>query len=154
VLSRKWLQDVSALVARVGIGLMWVSHGWPKIKNPSQVAHEFVHMGVYLPTVSAWYAAIVEFGVAILFIFGIGLPFAGILLVLDAAGVIYFTVGLTGLIHLEGDSQLVFLLAMGSLVCAFHGGRYSLDRQFNLFQPTRDRSGSASGPGAPAPSGA
>lgn len=152
MLSRNWLQDLSALVARVGIGLIWVSHGWPKIKNPGAVAHEFVHMGVYLPTVSAWYAAIVEFAVAILFIFGIGLPFAGILLVLDAAGVIYFTVGLSGLVHLDGDSQLVFLLAMGSLICAFHGGRYSLDRQFNLFQPARRES--ASGPGAPAPSGA
>jgi putative oxidoreductase len=125
-----------------------VSHGWPKIKNPGEVATEFVHMGVYLPTVSAWFAAIVEFGVAILFILGIGLPFAGLLLVADAVGVLYFSVGFMGFIHLEGDSELVFMLAMGSLIAAFHGGRFTLDRQFNLFQPTRDKSGQ------PAPSGA
>ena len=148
MLSRNWLRDPSALIARVGIGLIWVSHGWPKIKSPGEVAAEFTRMGVYLPTVSAWFAAIVEFGVAIAFILGIGLPFAGLLLVVDAVGVIYFSVGILGFIHLEGDSQLVFVLAMGSLICAFHGGRYTLDRQFNLFQPTRGDTGLAAAPGA------
>ncbi|HWN31152.1 MAG TPA: DoxX family protein [Pseudonocardia sp.] len=143
MLSRNWLQDVSALIARVGIGLIWVSHGWPKIQNPGEVATEFAQLGVYLPTVSAWFAAIVEFVVAIAFIVGIGLPFAGILLVLDAAGVIYFSVGITGFIHLEGDSQLVFVLAMGSLIAAFHGGRYSIDQRFNLFRPSRAKVGTA-----------
>jgi putative oxidoreductase len=143
MLSRSWLQDVSALIARVGIGLIWVSHGWPKIKNPGEVATEFAQMGVYLPTVSAWFAAIVEFGVAIAFIVGIGLPFAGLLLVVDAVGVVYFSVGIAGFIHLGGDSELVFVLAMGSLIAAFHGGRYTLDRRFNLFQPTRDNIGTA-----------
>lgn len=143
MLSRKWLQDISALIARVGIGLIWVSHGWPKIKSPGEVATEFQHMGVYLPTVSAWFAAIVEFVVAIAFILGIGLPFAGILLVVDAIGVLYFSVGFLGFIHLEGDSELVFVLAMASLIAAFHGGRYTLDRRFNLFQPTRDKAGLA-----------
>jgi putative oxidoreductase len=148
MLSRNWLRDLSALIARVGIGLIWVSHGWPKIKNPGEVATEFAQMGVYLPTVSAWFAAIVEFGVAIALILGIGLPFAGLLLVADAAGVIYFTVGFMGFVHLEGDSQLVFVLAMGSLIAAFHGGRYTLDRQFNLFQPTAGKAGLAAPSGA------
>ena len=132
--SRNWSQDVTALIARVGIGLVWMVHGWLKIQNPNEVAAEFVHMGVYFPTVSAWYASIVEFVVAIALIIGIGLPIAGILLFLDAVGVIYFTVGIGGLLHFEGDSQLVFVLAMGSLIAGFHGGRFAVDR-LRILQP-------------------
>jgi putative oxidoreductase len=125
--SRSWPADLTALIARVGIGLAWITHGWPKIKDPGSVAAEFSHMGVYLPTVSAWYASIVEFAVAIALIVGIGLPIAGILLFLDSLGVIYFTVGLDGLIHSAGDSQLALVLGLGSLIAGFHGGRYALD---------------------------
>lgn len=124
----RWSQDGAALVARIGIGLLWVGHGWSKIKDPSAVAAEFARMGVWLPTVSAWYASIVEFFVALALVAGIGLPVAGLLLLVDALGAIHFDVGLVGLLHGEGDAQLAFALGMGSLIAGFAGGRWSLDR--------------------------
>jgi putative oxidoreductase len=133
--SRSWPGDVAALIGRIGIGLAWLTHGLPKIKDPGAVAAEFTHMGVYLPTVSAWFASIVESAVAVALILGIGLPIAGILLFLDSLGVIYFTVGIGGLIHSEGDAQLAFVLGMGALVAGFHGGRYALDRQLHRRVP-------------------
>jgi putative oxidoreductase len=124
----EWPQDAAALIARIGIGLAWVSHGWSKIQDPNGVAVEFAKMGVYFPTVSAWYASIVEFIVAITLIIGLGSPIAAILLFLNAVGIIYFTVGIGGLAHWEGDSQLVVVLGLGSLVAGFYGGRFTIDR--------------------------
>jgi putative oxidoreductase len=125
--SRSWPGDLAALIARIGIGLVWVTHGWPKIQHPGAIATEFTQMGVYFPTTSAWYASIVEFVVAIALIVGIGLPIAGILLFLDALGAIYFTSGISGLIHSDSDAQLALALGLGALIAGFNGGRYSLD---------------------------
>lgn len=124
----RWCGDLASLIARVGIGLVWVAHGWGKIQDPGQVAQEFSKMGVYLPTISAWYASIVEFVVAIALIVGIGLPLAGILLLIDALGAVYFGSGIGGFVHGDSDAQLAFVLGMGSLIAGFHGGRYAVDR--------------------------
>ncbi|HEY2096726.1 MAG TPA: DoxX family protein [Pseudonocardia sp.] len=129
-----WSRDVTALVARIGIGLAWIAHGWPKIQDPARVAAGFARTGVYLPVVSAWYASIVEFAVAIALIIGLALPVAGTLLFLDALGVIYFTVGFTGLLHWRGDSQLALVLGVGALVAGLHGGRLSLDSLITRFR--------------------
>jgi putative oxidoreductase len=123
-----WTGDLASLIARVGIGLLWIAHGWPKIQDPSQVTDEFAKMGVFLPGISAWYSSIVEFVVALALIVGIGLPVAGLLLLVDALGAIYYDVGILGFLHLQGDSQLAFALGMGSLIAGFHGGRFALDR--------------------------
>jgi putative oxidoreductase len=121
-----WSRDVSALLARVGIGLAWIAHGWPKIQHPSKVAAGFIRMHVLFPLISAWYASIVESVVAVALVVGLCLPVAGTLLFLDSVGVIYNTVGL-GVLHWRGDSQLVVVLGVGALVAGFHGGRISVD---------------------------
>jgi putative oxidoreductase len=73
-----WSRDVTALIARIGIGLAWIAHGWPKIQDPARVAAGFARTGVYLPVVSAWYASIVEFAVAIALVLGVGELVAGL----------------------------------------------------------------------------
>jgi putative oxidoreductase len=132
--------DLVSLVARVGIGLVWLGHGISKIADPSAVAEEFAKMGVFLPTVSAWYATIVEFFVAILLIVGIGLPVAGILLLIDGLGALYWGSGVSAFLHGDSDAQLAFVLGVGSLIAGFHGGRFALDSLLGRWVPILSRS--------------
>jgi len=69
--SRNWSQDVTALIARVGIGLVWM----PTAGQNSESERSRGRIRAYgrlFPTVSAWYASIVEFVVAIALIIGSG----------------------------------------------------------------------------------
>ncbi|MDP1719353.1 MAG: DoxX family protein [bacterium] len=75
--------DWPLLIARVVIAAIFLAHGWPKIKNLKQNAHNFGMMG-FKP--GAFWGTVVAFtevfgGLAILV--GIATPFAGFALVID-----------------------------------------------------------------------
>lgn len=123
------LKDVTALIARIGVGVVFIAHGWQKISEwgLDGTAASFEKMGVPLPTLSAWFAAVVEVGGGLALVLGVALPIAGLLLAVDMAGalaIVHLPNGLLG----QGGYELVLVLGVAALALGFNGGAYALDR--------------------------
>ncbi|MEV4417309.1 DoxX family protein [Catellatospora sp. NPDC049609] len=122
--------DVVKLLARIGFGVVFTAHGCQKlfVDGMDATAAGFKQLGVPLPTLSAWIAALLEFLGGMLLIVGLAVPIVGTLLFLDMLGA-YLLVHIgKGLFVGQGGAELVIALGLGSLLIAAVGaGRYSLD---------------------------
>lgn len=123
------VKDVAALIGRIGIGIVFVAHGWQKWTEYglAGTAGSFEKMGVPLPSVSAAFAATVELAGGLALIAGLALPIAGVLLAANMLGawvLVHLPNGLIG----EGGAELVIVLGAAALALGFNGGAYSLDR--------------------------
>ncbi|MFD4180774.1 DoxX family protein [Rhodococcus sp. NPDC058514] len=123
-------RDLAILIARIGIGVIFVAHGWQKFFtngiDKTQVA--FDGMGAPLPEISAIVAAVVELVGGFALIAGIATPIAGILLFLDMVGAFAIVHWDKGIFVGEGGYELVVALGVGSLLLAATGaGRLSVD---------------------------
>jgi putative oxidoreductase len=118
------------LLARIGIGSVFIAHGWQKLFDfgVDGVAAGFDQMGVPLPTVAAWFAALVELAGGTALILGLATPLAALLLVVNMAGAYIFVHAGSGMFVEQGGAELVLALGAASLVFAGLGsGRFSLD---------------------------
>ncbi|MBP2339132.1 DoxX family protein [Saccharothrix coeruleofusca] len=123
------VRDVTALVGRIGIGVVFIAHGWQKVAEwgLDGTAQAFQGMGVPMPTLSAWFAAIVELVGGAMLVAGAALPVVGVLLALNMAGalvLVHLPNGLTG----QGGYELVLALGVAALALGFNGGDLSVDR--------------------------
>ncbi|MFC7448697.1 DoxX family protein [Rhodococcus daqingensis] len=123
-------RDLAILIARIGIGIIFVAHGWQKFFtngiDKTQIAFE--GMGAPMPNVSAIVAAAVELVGGFALIAGIATPIAGILLFLDMVGAFFIVHYDKGIFVSEGGYELVLALGVGSLLLAATGaGRFSVD---------------------------
>ncbi|MFD5824914.1 DoxX family protein [Lentzea sp. NPDC060358] len=123
------LKDVTALIGRIAIGVIFIAHGWQKFAEfgMAGTAGSFDKMGVPLPTLSAWFAASVELVGGAALIAGVALPVVGVLLAFNMVGawvIVHLPNGLTG----EGGAELVIALGAAALALGFNGGAYALDR--------------------------
>ncbi|MFC9786589.1 DoxX family protein [Rhodococcus sp. NPDC127528] len=122
-------RDLAILVARVGLGVIFVAHGWQKFftYGIDGVQASFDQMGAPVPDVSAILAAAIELGGGVLLIAGLLTPIAGILLFLDMLGA-FFIVHYDQGLFMPAGYELVVALGVGSLLLAATGaGRLSLD---------------------------
>ena len=118
------ISDVTALLARVVVGLVFIAHGLPKATDLQGTAAGFDSMGVPLPQLGALLAVGIEVGAAVALIVGFALPVAGVLLALMMGGAYYFAhVG----DPLVGGFELLLVLAVSALALGFSGGRYRVD---------------------------
>ncbi|GAA2389348.1 hypothetical protein Cme02nite_70880 [Catellatospora methionotrophica] len=124
------IRDAAILIARLGIGFIFLAHGWQKLftVGVGPTAAGFRKIGVPLPTLSAWFAALVESIGGLFMIIGFLVPIVGVLLFLDMLGA-FLTVHIGhGLFVGSGGSELVIALGVGSLLLAAVGaGLYSVD---------------------------
>ena len=127
--------DIAAVLARLGVGVVFMAHGWQKIEaGVTATSRSFDDLGVPLPTAAAVYSAFVELLGGAALIAGLGLPVTGLLLFLDMAGAFVFVHADKGLFMVDGDSvrngyELVLALGMISLVfAAGGGGRLTVDQ--------------------------
>lgn len=132
------LYDVVALLARVGVGVVFVFHGWQKIQvGVTATGKNFHAMHVPLPTASAVYSTFVELLGGSALILGLGLPVTGLLLFLDMAGAFAFVNGSHGLFVTGRGTdpahqgfELVLVLGLASLLFAVGGGgRFTVDHR-------------------------
>jgi putative oxidoreductase len=138
------LYDIVALLARTGVGAVFIAHGWQKIQvGIDQTSEQFTTMDVPFPTAAAVYSTFVELLGGAALILGLGLPVAGVLLFLDMAGAFAFVNGPNGLflVNEQGVAQngfeLVLVLGLASLAFAVGGaGRLTLDSR--LFPRRRE----------------
>ena len=120
------------------IGAVFIAHGLQKflVWGISGTADSFGQMGIPLPGVSAWVAALVETAGGVALVLGAALPVAGVLLALNMIGalVLYHLPNGFFASDADGGIEYVLVLAAAALVLGFRGGAYALD---NLRQ--RDR---------------
>jgi putative oxidoreductase len=131
------VHDVAALLARTGVGVVFVYHGWQKIQvGIDATSHKFHGLKVPLPTAAAIYSTFVELLGGVAMVLGLALPVAGGLLFLDMLGAFVFVNGSHGLM-IDGKGttpahqgfELVLVLGLASLLfAAGGGGRLTLDR--------------------------
>jgi putative oxidoreductase len=123
------VRDLAALVGRVGVGVVFIAHGWQKFTEwgMAGTAASFGQMGVPLPTLSAWFAALVELVGGAMLIAGVALPVVGALLAIDMVGALVLVHLPNGLLG-QGGYELVLVLAVAALALGLNGGGYSVDR--------------------------
>jgi putative oxidoreductase len=124
------LRDAALLIARLGIGVVFVAHGWQKLSTNgiSATAAFFERADVPLPTPSAWLAALVELLAGGALIIGLAVPVAGLLLAADMLSAYLFVHAGKGLFVSTGGAELVVALGVASLALAAVGsGRFGLD---------------------------
>lgn len=119
------ISDVTTLLARVVVGIVFIAHGLPKATDLNGTAQGFEAMGIPFPTFSALLGVAIEVGAGIALIIGFALPVAGLALAF-MMGAAYFFVHVGD--PLVGGIELLLVLGVTALALGFSGGRYSVDR--------------------------
>ena len=124
------LTDVALLLARLGLGVVLLAHGWQKFNEYTLggTAASFADMGIPAPAAAALFAAVVELVGGLALIAGLLTP---VFAVLNAANLL----GALVLVHIgngpfvaDNGYELVLALIAGLLVVAVLGaGRFSAD---------------------------
>ncbi|OAH61008.1 hypothetical protein AYJ66_13710 [Dietzia cinnamea] len=125
------LRDAAILLARVGIGVVFVAHGWQKFftLGLARVGEQFAGYGIPQPEITAAIVAGVEVVAGVALVAGLLTPLAGILLGVDMAGALYFVHATHGPFVTQNGWELVVALGVGALLIAAVGaGRFSIDR--------------------------
>ncbi len=132
----KWLtappaaaRDVVTLLARLGVGVVFLAHGWGKVEGGfSEVIAGFTKMGVPMPGLSALFATVVETAGGATLIVGLGVLLVGVLLFLNMMGAALLVHLEKGLYVKDGGYELVLVLGLSALLLAVIGaGRHSID---------------------------
>lgn len=123
-LSKIRISDVTTLLARAVVGIVFIAHGLPKATDLQSTTAGFEALGVPFPQPGALLAVGIEVGAGIALIIGFALPIAGVLLALMMGGAYFFAhVG----DPLVGGFELLLILGVSALALGFSGGRYCVD---------------------------
>lgn len=135
-------RDLIVLLARVVVGAVFMAHGLQKFLGwgMSGTASSFEQMGVPLPGVSAWFAALVETVGGLALVLGAALPVVGALLALVMVGAVVFAHLPNGFFASGGGIEYVLVLAVAALALGFSGGSYTVD---NVLNRSKEKAGSA-----------
>ncbi len=113
--------DIALLLLRIGVGYIFIVHGWGKLTGIEGTAGFFGGLGIPIPVVMAWVVAIVEFFGGILVIFGAYTKTLNLLLAITMAVAIFVQEG-------NFEIELILLLVTFSLFLA-GSGNYSVDHK-------------------------
>ncbi|MEV7006516.1 DoxX family protein [Streptosporangium sp. NPDC051022] len=118
------IRPIALLLARIGVGVIFVVHGWQKFftMGLSGTSGFFQQIGIPLPSLAAPVVAVVELVGGIALILGVALPIAGVLLVLDMLGAILFVHVANGFDVAQGGYEFALALIAALLAVAFGGG--------------------------------
>lgn len=134
------LGDLTALIGRIAVGVVFVAHGLPKAADLEGTAQGFSSLGIPFPTFNALLGAAIEIGGGLALIIGFALPLAGLALAFMMANAYYFA-------HLGdplvGGYEFLLVLGATSLALGFAGGRYSLDSLMPWGRRARSRTAEA-----------
>jgi putative oxidoreductase len=129
---------IGPLVLRIGLALVFLAHGWPKI-NPNSPMHGVAgltgflkQLRVPLPGLFAWVVALLETVGSVLFILGLGTRILAVGFVIDMVVATWLVrIGMTKSPFAGGEGigwEYEFILGVGALALLFLGaGAYSLD---------------------------
>lgn len=125
-----WTRDLVLLLARIVLGVVFIAHGLQKFVQwgIDGTTASFAGMGIPLPGLAAWTAALIETLGGLALLAGLALPVAGVLLALNMVGALLFAHIGQGLFASGGGYEYVLVLAVASLALGFSGGAFALDR--------------------------
>jgi putative oxidoreductase len=124
------MTSLALLIARVGLGIVFVAHGWQKFDDMGLAGTQasFAKMGAPAPELTAYYSTFVELIGGAALLIGAFTAVAGVLLVLDMLGAFLVVHVDKGVFVAGGGYELVVALGVGALLLAVFGaGRYSVD---------------------------
>jgi putative oxidoreductase len=123
------VRDVTLLVGRVTLGIVFVAHGWTKHTNGIEpTAARFESWSVPAPTLSAYIATYLELVGGSALILGLMTPVAALLLCSTMIGAIFTAHAGGGFSLRDNGYEYVLTLAAFCLVIAAHGsGKFGLD---------------------------
>jgi putative oxidoreductase len=124
------MTSLALLIARIGLGVVFVSHGWQKLDETGLAGTQanFAKMGAPAPELTAYYSTFVELVGGAALLIGAFTAVAGVLLVLDMLGAFLVVHVDKGVFVTEGGYELVVALGVGALLVAVFGaGPYSVD---------------------------
>ena len=124
------MTSLALLIARIGLGIVFVAHGWQKFDEAGvkSVGAGFAKMGVPAPELAAYYSTFAELVGGAALLVGAFTAVAGVLLFLDMLGAFLIVHIDNGVFVGEGGYELVVALGVGALLLAVFGaGRFSVD---------------------------
>lgn len=78
------MNRLAGLVLRLGVGTVFIAHGWPKFQNgPSNFAGFLTQLGVPFPEIMAWVVTALELVGGALLIIGLGTRLIALLLAIE-----------------------------------------------------------------------
>jgi len=120
------LSPLALLLLRCGLGIIFISHGWPKLAHPQQAFEFFRQSG--FPGYFAYVAGVLEFFGGLLLIAGLFTRIAGLLLACEMAVAIWKVILPHATYLSVGQYQLELALATGAFALATVGaGAISID---------------------------
>src|SRR3989338_4932112 len=123
--------DWGILALRVFFGIVFIVHGWPKVRNWEETARNFEAMGFRPGKVLGPLVAIVEFFGGLLLVGGLYTQLVAALLVVQFAVIMIWKVKERK--NLVGGWEFDFiLLGVAILFLVRGGGAFSLERMFSL----------------------
>lgn len=126
-------EDYGLLAIRIALGLILVSHGWPKLRSISVAADMMREMGFRPARVWATVVGSVEFFGGLLIIFGLFTQVAALVLAAEFVVIVArkrFGGGATR--GLRGYEFELLILAASVLLTTVGGGSASLDETFRI----------------------
>lgn len=124
------LDDVVLLLARIGLGVILIAHGWQKFNEwtLAGTASSFEEMGIPAPGVTSVFAASAELVGGALLLVGLFTPLVAVLNLLVQIGAFALVHVQAGVFVDDGGYELVLALAVGLLLVAARGaGKFSID---------------------------
>jgi putative oxidoreductase len=119
--------DVALLVLRLTLAAVLLYHGLPKVMNFGATVGAFQSMNIPAPTVSAGFAVLSEVVGGILILLGVAVDLAGILVIIDMLGAIFFVHWANGFDFTKGGWEHPFTVLAIALALALAGpGRYAV----------------------------
>jgi len=123
---------------RIGVGTIFVVHGWQKLNDIHGTAAAFAHQGIPSPTFTVYLAILGELFGGLGLLLGALTPLAAFGPVLVMAAAIYFVHRNNGLLGQNGGWEYPMTLLLVALYFATHGaGPLSID---GLYARARRRS--------------
>lgn len=120
---QSFLWSFVALLARVGIGAVFLTYGYNKLQNPDAVEQFFTSLGVPQPDLAVTVVTWVELGGGALLVAGFLLPLAGTALAGLMFGAWWYTQRPEAVLVLPRENyELELALAAGVLLIGFSGG--------------------------------
>lgn len=135
------VRDITLLIGRVTLGIVFIAHGWMKhTSGMDATAARFASWNVPLPRLSAYFATYLELIGGFALILGLFTPVVALLLSSTMIGAIFTAHAGDGFSQRDNGYEYVLALAAFCLVIAAQGsGRFGLDalwlRRFRWRQP-------------------
>lgn len=127
----KWCnQDVGMLILRIGVGFIFIAHGWAKLMSLGATTGFFENVGIPMAGFFALVVALVEFLGGLAVLFGVFTWLSGLLLAFVMLVAILKVKGFDAFTGPQGF-ELDFMLLCASLAVAkIKPGKYSVAKKF------------------------